>query len=79
MMESGESVALVLPQLLSGLAVAVTASVVGGWICFPSLALPALMQSGWADLHSGSWLAAAFFAGNLLGCLTGGLIRRQPH
>ena len=79
MVESGESVGLVLPQLLSCLTVTVTASVVGGWISFPSLALPALIESGWADLHSGSWLAAVFFAGNLLGCLTGGLIRRQPN
>ena len=29
------------------------------------------------DLHSGSWIASVFFAGNILGCLAGGAINQR--
>lgn len=73
-------------QVLSALAVSSVASFTGGWVSFPSVALPMMIAESESfnqtkgekenlfpvDIHVGSWIVSTFFLGTFFGCYVGG-------
>ena len=73
-----------LPQFCSVIAVHIGATLSGGWISYPSLAVPKMMSNQTMnehnleiDIYSGSWIVSIFSIGNIFGCLIGGLLNQK--
>ena len=79
-----QSVKSTFRQFFCVIVVQIGAFILGGWISFPSLALPKMMSNqtettGFGlsiDRYSASWIVSIFSVGNIVGCFLGGYLNQ---
>jgi len=70
----------VLPQILAGVSSSLAATVVGGWVSFPSVAVPQLYEEEGpmkVDQFGGSWIVSLFYIGTVFGGFSGAILNQH--